>query len=1147
MDVEFDYSNVTVDPTPVQPSPTPAPTQDPAESTCQVDYTVGTDWGAGFNAEVTITNQGTATLNGWSVSWDFPGQQTVTSAWSSTYQQTGQHVVIKNETWNPTIAPGASLTFGFGATYNGRNEDPTYFELNGAACNGQAPRSTPTTSPSTPTSPPNTSVPTATPTMTTPPGVPTATPTPFTPPDPTGPFNYAEVLQKAILFYEAQQAGDLPDWNRLTWRGDSSLEDGADRGLDLTGGWYDAGDHVKFGFPMAASTTMLAWGAVEYRDAYASVGQLDELEQNLRWVNDYFLKAFTNDSPGNYEFYGQVGNGSQDHSWWGSAEILHHKMSRPAYKIDTSCPGSELAGETAAAMAASSIIFRQSSDTAYADLLLSKAEKLYDFADQHRGKYSDCITDATAFYNSWSGYSDEIVWGAIWLHKAKKAQNAGYGDGYLNKAKAEYANLNTEQGSNTKSYRWTQAWDDKSYGSYVLLAKETGEQEYKFDTQRWLDYWTVGTNGQRISYTPGGLAWLDTWGVLRYAANTAFVAFVYSDYLAASGGDTALVSRYHDFAVNQINYALGNNPNNRSYVVGFGNNPPKNPHHRTAHGTWLDSLQNPTESRHILYGALVGGPDRSDNYTDNRGDYIMNEVATDYNAGFTSAVARMVQEYGGTPLNDFPPAETPDTEIFVEAAVNASGSNFLEVKALLKNQSAWPARGLENAKLRYFFTLDGGSAADVTTGANYNQCNNAPSAPMQYADDIYYIEIDCSGTVIYPGGQQDYRKEVQFRIATSGIWNNGNDWSYDGLSTSPQNPAFAPKIVLYDGNQIVWGQEPDGVGVTPVPTSTPTNVPPTNVPPMATPTPTSLPPGVPTTTPTATPTVLPPDVPTATPTSPNAPTTTTPIPTPTATPPGYIPDCGMPRVRALLENGGSVTYLPNLSNGTNQSDQQDVSSSSNIACSVDYTIQSQWNQGFASDIVITNTGSEDIRGYRLDWEFVNGEQINHGWNAVFDQVGNSVAVCNVANNWNGVIGANGGRQAQFGFVGNHSGRVDVPVNVTLNGVACTVNNVPPPTDNPTPTPTDRPTSIPTATATETLAPTHTPTDAPTAVPTHTPTATSRPTESPTASPVPSGTPVAVNCPPSPSGDLNRDRFIEMWCELHDTANGYFSPEGVPYH
>ena len=56
-------------------------------------------------------------------------------------------------------------------------------------------------------------------------------------------------------------------------------------------------------------------------------------------------------------------------------------------------------------MAASSMVFRPT-DPGYADTLLMHAQQLYAFADQFRGKYSDCITDARNFYNSWSGFND---------------------------------------------------------------------------------------------------------------------------------------------------------------------------------------------------------------------------------------------------------------------------------------------------------------------------------------------------------------------------------------------------------------------------------------------------------------------------------------------------------------------------------------------------------------------------------------------------------------------------------------------------------------------------------------------------------------------------------------------------------------------
>ena len=115
-------------------------------------------------------------------------------------------------------------------------------------------------------------------------------------------YNYNEVLQKSILFYEAQRSGKLPENNRIAWRGDSALGDKGNGGEDLTGGWYDAGDFVKFGFPMAFSTTLLSWGIIEFPESYSSSGQMQNVLNSIKWPLDYFIKAHVNAD----EFYGQV-------------------------------------------------------------------------------------------------------------------------------------------------------------------------------------------------------------------------------------------------------------------------------------------------------------------------------------------------------------------------------------------------------------------------------------------------------------------------------------------------------------------------------------------------------------------------------------------------------------------------------------------------------------------------------------------------------------------------------------------------------------------------------------------------------------------------------------------------------------------------
>ncbi|WP_371320227.1 glycoside hydrolase family 9 protein [Chengkuizengella axinellae] len=627
-------------------------------------------------------------------------------------------------------------------------------------------------------------------------------------------YNYAEVLQKSIYFYEAQRSGVLPDNNRVEWRGDSGLNDGADVGLDLTGGWYDAGDHVKFGFPMAATTTMLAWSVYEYKDGYIQAGQYEEILENIKWATDYFIKAHT--APN--ELYGQIGAGGVDHAWWGPAEVM--QMERPSYKIDASCPGSDLAGETAAALAASSIIF-EDTDPTYAATLLDHAIQLYDFADQYRGKYSDCITDAASFYNSWSGYEDEITWGAVWLYLATDDE------AYLDKAIASTADWGTEGQTPYWGYLWTQAWDDKHYGAQVLLSKITGDSQFMTSTERNLDYWTTGTDtGQQITYTPGGLAWLDTWGVLRYAANASFIAFVYSDWLEAS--DPVKAQKYRDFAESQILYMLGDNPDNRSYVIGFGNNPPEHPHHRTSHGSWADSQSVPENHRHVLYGALVGGPDQGDNYTDSIGDYVSNEVATDYNAGFTGAIAKMNIMYGAgqEPLPNFPTPEVREDEMFVEASINSSAETYTEIKALLNNRSGWPARMGDKLSFKYFVDLTevyeaGYTVNDLTTSYAYNQGATVSNfIPYDIDNNIYYVLIDFTGVEIYPGGQSAYKKEVQFRMAApsgTSFWNPNNDYSYQGLA-SATSVVKTPYIPVYDAGLKVFGDEPGPA----VPPSVPT-------------------------------------------------------------------------------------------------------------------------------------------------------------------------------------------------------------------------------------------------------------------------------------------------------------------------------------
>jgi beta-glucosidase len=83
---------------------------------------------------VSVTNTGTVALDPWRLQWTFAAGQRVTQAWSARVTQSGADVTATGETWNPSLAPGATVTFGFNGSHTGSNPRPASFTLGGAAC-----------------------------------------------------------------------------------------------------------------------------------------------------------------------------------------------------------------------------------------------------------------------------------------------------------------------------------------------------------------------------------------------------------------------------------------------------------------------------------------------------------------------------------------------------------------------------------------------------------------------------------------------------------------------------------------------------------------------------------------------------------------------------------------------------------------------------------------------------------------------------------------------------------------------------------------------------------------------------------------------------------------------------------------------------
>ncbi|XP_057788483.1 endoglucanase 24-like [Salvia miltiorrhiza] len=459
--------------------------------------------------------------------------------------------------------------------------------------------------------------------------------------------DYADALSKSILFFEGQRSGYLPPDQRLTWRDHSGLGDGWTVAADLTGGYYDAGDNVKFNFPMAFTTTMLAWSVVEFGDRMPPP-ELRNALVAIRWSTDYLLKTVAQPN----RIFVQVGDPIADHNCWERPEDMD--TPRTVYAVEAPNPASDVAGETAAALAAASMAFR-ASDPGYAETLLRTSTRVFNYADSYRGAYSDNanIRDGVCpFYCDFDGYQDELLWGAAWLRRASND------DSYLNYLQNNGKTLGADDNINEFG------WDNKHAGLNVLVSKEVLEsskyslQSYRASADSFMCTLVPESTSFHIEFSPGGLIYRPGGSNLQHATTISFLSLVYADYLERSSqtvncGEVSISpSVLRQIAQRQVNYILGENPKGMSYMVGYSSSYPQRIHHR---GSSIPSTKDHPQAVHCkdgsvffnssdpnpntLVGAVVGGPGEDDVYDDNRVDFRKSEPTTYINAPFVGVLA----------------------------------------------------------------------------------------------------------------------------------------------------------------------------------------------------------------------------------------------------------------------------------------------------------------------------------------------------------------------------------------------------------------------------------------------------------------------------------------------------------------------------
>ncbi|KAL6997788.1 Endoglucanase 12 [Sarracenia purpurea var. burkii] len=338
--------------------------------------------------------------------------------------------------------------------------------------------------------------------------------------------------------------------------------------------------------------------------------------------------------------------------------------------VQITTSGPDLAGEMAAALAAASIVFRD--DKAYSAQLIKGAATVFAFARDsgRRSTYSRGNPYIDPYYNS-TGYYDEYMWGGAWLYYATGNNS--------------YISLATNPGlpQHSKAFYMIPdlsvlSWDNKLPAAMLLLTRLRIFLNPGYPYEEMLQSYQNVTGLTMCSYlkrfhvfnwTQGGLIELNhgKGQPLQYVANAAFLASLFVDYMNASDvpgfycGPTFIsLDELRRFATSQMDYILGANPMNMSYVVGYGNKYPKRVHHRgastpndkikyscTGGWKWRDT---PNPNPNTINGAMVGGPDRFDRFRDVRNNYSYTEPTMAGNAGLVAALVSLTSS-GGYGIN----------------------------------------------------------------------------------------------------------------------------------------------------------------------------------------------------------------------------------------------------------------------------------------------------------------------------------------------------------------------------------------------------------------------------------------------------------------------------------------------------------------
>lgn len=685
---------------------------------------------------------------------------------------------------------------------------------------------------------------------------------------------WAEALQKTLWFFNVNKSGSGVYCTDVQWRGDAHtgdahikldpedpngvnlpqafidehravLDPDGNGAVDLGGGYHDAGDYIKFTLTTAYAASMIAWSLYEYPDSYELTGLKGEALGQIRWASDYLMKSTFRDDDGRLVAYAHQVSDVSDHScFWMPPEVRRTDLCpRKAYFVWDDQPAADVTAAAAATLALTGLVVYANretpADVEYAERCIEYAASLYEFA----ARYPETrATDDNGLYNSNSS-TDDLAWAAIWLYLANPAENQAYLDAVVAGDRpwlsfGSQANL-LIPGPNPGVWvpAWAESsphsWDAVRAGVIVKLAEIATERGDPM-ASRWVDIAREMSTGFATGpATPDGFYMYMSWGSARYNAAAQFTTLLFTK----SFPDDAATPSLETWADRQIDYILGDNELGKSFVMGYTDSYALQPHHAAGHASIYGLPSTPEENRHIIWGALVNGPQGDGSHVDARDDYGSNEVTIDYNGALVAALAAHygTRGPGECPLLYFPPLEDPIDEFYAMGNLNTDIASTCRTQVNIRtmNESIHPPRYDETLTVRYWFDATEVVAAglDPTTAVTANLARDTgasanPPDPTEVRGpivcdpntNVYYFEFDYTGAKFWGlitaiGAPRDLLLDYGVEHNPGCPWDPTNDWSIQYLELgSTEDVVKTPYITVYSDGELIWGEEPPCMG-----------------------------------------------------------------------------------------------------------------------------------------------------------------------------------------------------------------------------------------------------------------------------------------------------------------------------------------------